>query len=71
MLPEVQTIELSELEGRGATEAEQEVLSRYVGWGGLPPVSYTHPYKGWLTPAVLPWSAFPEAEEALYGFSRT
>lgn len=34
----IRTLKAIELEGRGATEAEQEVLSRYVGWGGLPQV---------------------------------
>lgn len=34
----IRTLKAIEVEGRGATEAEQEVLSRYVGWGGLPQV---------------------------------
>ena len=32
----IRTLKRIEAEGRGATPAEQEVLSRYVGWGGLP-----------------------------------
>ena len=32
----INTLQAIELEGRTATPAEQEVLSRYVGWGGLP-----------------------------------
>ena len=32
----INTLKGIELEGRSATSAEQEVLSRYVGWGGLP-----------------------------------
>jgi len=32
----INTLQAIELEGRAATSAEQEILSRYVGWGGLP-----------------------------------
>ena len=32
----INTLQGIELEGRSATRSEQEVLSRYVGWGGLP-----------------------------------
>ena len=32
----INTLQAIELEGRSATPAEQEVLSKYVGWGGLP-----------------------------------
>ena len=32
----IQTLKQIEAEGRQATPQEQEVLSRYVGWGGLP-----------------------------------
>ena len=32
----IRTLKQIEAEGRGAAAAEQEVLSRYVGWGGLP-----------------------------------
>ena len=32
----INTLQAIELEGRSATPAEQEILSRYVGWGGLP-----------------------------------
>ncbi len=32
----INTLQGIELEGRSATPEEQEVLSRYVGWGGLP-----------------------------------
>ena len=32
----IRTLKQIEDEGRSATEAEQEVLSRYVGWGGIP-----------------------------------
>ena len=32
----INTLQGIELEGRSATPAEQEILSRYVGWGGLP-----------------------------------
>ena len=32
----IQTLRKIELEGRLATPEEQEILSRYVGWGGLP-----------------------------------
>ena len=32
----INTLQAIELEGRAATPAEQEILSRYVGWGGLP-----------------------------------
>jgi adenine-specific DNA methylase len=32
----IRTMKEIEAEGRAATEAEQEILSRYVGWGGLP-----------------------------------
>ena len=32
----INTLQAIELEGRTATPAEQEILSRYVGWGGLP-----------------------------------
>ncbi len=32
----IQTLQQIEAEGRLATPEEQEVLSRYVGWGGLP-----------------------------------
>ena len=32
----IRTLKQIEAEGRGATPTEQEVLSRYVGWGGLP-----------------------------------
>ena len=31
----IHTLQAIELEGRTATKAEQEILSRYVGWGGL------------------------------------
>ena len=31
----IHTLQAIELEGRTATKAEQETLSRYVGWGGL------------------------------------
>ncbi len=31
----INTLQGIELEGRAATAAEQEILSRYVGWGGL------------------------------------
>ena len=31
----INTLQAIELEGRTATPAEQEILSRYVGWGGL------------------------------------
>ena len=31
----INTLQGIELEGRSATPAEQEILSRYVGWGGL------------------------------------
>ena len=32
----INTLQAIELEGRAATPAEQEILSRYMGWGGLP-----------------------------------
>ena len=32
----IRTLKQIEAEGRFATEAEQEILSRYVGWGGIP-----------------------------------
>ncbi len=32
----IQTLKKLEAENRGATPEEQETLSRYVGWGGLP-----------------------------------
>src|SRR5699024_11061394 len=32
----IRTLKAIEAEGHGATAEEQEVLSRYVGWGGLP-----------------------------------
>ena len=32
----INTLQAIELEDRAATPAEQEILSRYVGWGGLP-----------------------------------
>ena len=32
----IRTLKQIEAEGRDATSAEQEVLSRYVGWGGVP-----------------------------------
>lgn len=32
----INTLQAIELEGRSATPAEQEILSQYVGWGGLP-----------------------------------
>ena len=32
----IRTLKQIEAEGRSATAAEQEVLSRYVGWGGVP-----------------------------------
>ena len=32
----IRTLKQIENEGRFATEAEQEILSRYVGWGGIP-----------------------------------
>ena len=32
----INTLQGIELEGRSATPAEQEILSQYVGWGGLP-----------------------------------
>jgi N12 class adenine-specific DNA methylase len=32
----IDTLQGIELEGRSATPAEQEILSQYVGWGGLP-----------------------------------
>ena len=35
-LDAIRTLKAVEAEGRGATAEEQEVLSRYVGWGGLP-----------------------------------
>lgn len=31
----INTLQAIELEGRAATPAEQEILSRYVGWGAL------------------------------------
>ena len=35
-LDAIRTLKAIEAEGRGATAEEQEVLSHYVGWGGLP-----------------------------------
>ena len=32
----IRTLKQIEAEGRSATQAEQEILSRYVGWGGIP-----------------------------------
>ena len=32
----IRTLKQIEAEGRSATKAEQEILSRYVGWGGIP-----------------------------------
>ena len=32
----IRTLKQIEMEGRTATAAEQEILSRYVGWGGIP-----------------------------------
>jgi len=32
----IRTLKQIEGDGRSATEAEQEILSRYVGWGGIP-----------------------------------
>ena len=32
----IRTLKQIENEGRSATRAEQEILSRYVGWGGIP-----------------------------------
>lgn len=32
----IRTLKQIEMEGRSATAAEQEILSRYVGWGGVP-----------------------------------
>ena len=32
----IRTLKQIELDGRSATAAEQEILSRYVGWGGIP-----------------------------------
>ena len=34
-LDAIETLKAIETEGRSATPAEQEILSRYVGWGGL------------------------------------
>ena len=34
----IYTLKAIEAEGRSATKEEQEILSRYVGWGGLPNV---------------------------------
>ena len=34
----IRTLQRIEAEGRTATPAEQEILSRYVGWGGIPDV---------------------------------
>ena len=35
-LDAITTLKIIESEGRQATKEEQEILSRYVGWGGLP-----------------------------------
>lgn len=32
----IRTLKQIEAEGRGATPEEQEILSKYVGWGGIP-----------------------------------
>lgn len=46
----IQTLKQIESEGRLATPAEQETLSKYVGWGGLPQ-AFDMSAKGWESKA--------------------
>ena len=53
----IRTLKQIENEGRGATAEEQEIMSRYVGWGGLPDV---------FDPDKTSWvSEYRELKEAL------
>ena len=38
----IRTLKAVEAEGRSATRSEQEILSRYVGWGGVPDAFEPH-----------------------------
>ena len=59
----IRTLKAIELEGRGATEVEQEVLSRYVGWGGLPQV-FDQDKEDWHTEYAELKGLLDEAEYA-------
>ena len=52
-----------ELEGRSATPAEQEILSRYVGWGGLPD-AFDPDKPGWTEEFLELQAALTPAEYA-------
>ena len=53
----IRTLKQIENEGRGATAEEQEIMSRYVGWGGLPDL---------FDPDKTSWvSEYRELKEAL------
>lgn len=59
----IRTLKAIELEGRVATEAEQEVLSRYVGWGGLPQ-AFDQDKEDWRTEYAELKGLLDEAEYA-------
>ncbi len=59
----INTLQGIELEGRSATPAEQEILSRYVGWGGLPD-AFDPDKPGWTEEFLELQAALTPAEYA-------
>ena len=59
----INTLQGIELEGRTATPAEQEILSRYVGWGGLPD-AFDPDKPGWTEEFLELQAALTPAEYA-------
>ena len=59
----INTLQGIELEGRAATPAEQEILSRYVGWGGLPD-AFDPDKPGWTEEFLELQAALTPAEYA-------
>ena len=59
----INTLQGIELEGRSATPAEQEILSRYVGWGGLPD-AFDPDKPGWTEEFLEMQAALTPAEYA-------
>ena len=57
----ITTLKNIESEGRQATRAEQEILSRYVGWGGLPD-AFDDSKSGWASEYQELKSALSPAE---------
>ena len=57
----ITTLKAIESEGRQATKEEQEILSRYVGWGGLPD-AFDNSKSGWASEYQELKSALTPAE---------